>query len=101
MAAAVGRPELAPVFYYGKDFGSKKQKIRGGKLVQEKYKELSVTKAGALGEQIEEQEIAAQAEKQEIAAQAEKQENVKNAQATAQFEEPTSFEDLLNIIGRG
>jgi hypothetical protein len=92
MAAAVGRPELAPVFYYGKDFGSKKQKIRGGKLVQEKYKELSVTKAGALGEQIEEQEIAAQAEKRE---------NVKDSQATAQFEEPTSFEDLLNIIGRG
>jgi hypothetical protein len=92
MAAAVGRPELAPVFYYGKDFGSKKQKVRGGKLVQEKYKELSVTKAGALGEQIEEQEIAAQAEKRE---------NVKDSQATAQFEEPTSFEDLLNIIGRG
>ncbi len=92
MAAAVGRPELAPVFYYGKDFGSKKQKVRGGKLVQEKYKELSVTKAGSLGEQIEGQEIAAQAEKRE---------NVKDSQATAQFEEPTSFEDLLNIIGRG
>ena len=55
MAAAFSTPALANVFYYGKDFGSKKQKVgKKGELEQEDYKELSVTKAGAQGEQIEE-----------------------------------------------
>jgi hypothetical protein len=95
MAAAIGKPELANVFYYGKEFGSKKQKLEKGKVSSEKYKELSVTKAGALGEQIEEQQIAQEREKQENPAEDYMQ------QILAQSDEPTSFEDLLNIIGRG
>jgi hypothetical protein len=91
MAAAIGKPELANVFYYGKEFGAKKQKLKGGKTDQERYKELSVTKAGALGEQIEEQQIAQEREKQENPLE----------QLLAQSDEGTSLDDLLNIIGRG
>jgi hypothetical protein len=91
MASAIGRPELANVFYYGKEFGSKKQKMGKGKVADEKYKELSVTKAGALGEQIEEQQIAQEREKQENPVE----------QLLAQSDEPTSYDELLNIIGRG
>jgi len=43
MAAAIGKPELANVFYYGKEFVAKKRKP--GEKGQ--YKQLSVTKAGA------------------------------------------------------
>jgi len=47
---AMGLPELAKMFYYGKEFGVKKQKINArGELVQEEPKPLSVTKAGAEG----------------------------------------------------
>ena len=88
MAAAIGKPELANVFYYGKEFGAKMEK---GKVSDEKYKELSVTKAGALGEQIEEQQIAQEREKQENPLE----------QLLAQSDEGTSLDDLLNIIGRG
>ena len=95
MAAAIGKPELANVFYYGKGFVGKKQKLEKGKVSDEQYKELSVTKAGALGEQIEEQQIAEEREKQENPAEDYMQ------QILAQSDEPTSFEDLLNIIGRG
>lgn len=91
MAAAIGKPELANVFYYGKEFASKKQKLKGGKTEREEYKPLSVTKAGALGEQIEEQQIAAEREKRENPLE----------QLLAQSDEGTSFDDLLNIIGRG
>jgi hypothetical protein len=49
---AMGLPELAKMFYYGKEFGAKKQKLnRKGELVQEEYKPLSVTKAGAEGDE--------------------------------------------------
>jgi hypothetical protein len=95
MASAIGRPELANVFYYGKEFGAKKQKLEKGKVADEKYKELSVTKAGALGEQIEEQQIAQEREKQENPAEDYMQ------QILAQPDEPTSYDELLNIIGRG
>jgi len=48
MAAAFGVPQLANVFYYGKEFGSKKQKLdKEGKLIEEEYEPLSVTEAGA------------------------------------------------------
>ena len=56
MAGSFGVPQLANVFYYGKDFGSKKQKVgKKGELQQEEYRALSVTKAGAEGEKIEEE----------------------------------------------
>jgi len=55
LANVYNAPQLANVFYYGKDFGSKKQKVsKKGQLEQEEYKALSVTKAGAEGEKIEE-----------------------------------------------
>ena len=48
MAAAFGVPQLANVFYYGKEFGSKKQKLdKEGKIVGDEYEPLSVTEAGA------------------------------------------------------
>jgi len=53
-AAAFGMPQLANVFYYGKEFGSKKQKLtKEGRLEQEEYKPLSVTQAGAEPEQLD------------------------------------------------
>lgn len=56
IAAAFGIPALANVFYYGKDFGSKKQKLtKEGELQEEEYKPLSVTAPGAVGELVEEQ----------------------------------------------
>ena len=59
LASSFGVPQLANVFYYGKDFGSKKQKVtKKGELQQEEYRALSVTKAGAEGEKIEEEQLA-------------------------------------------
>jgi len=56
IAAAFGIPTLANVFYYGKDFGSKKQKLdKEGNVVDEEYKPLSVVIPGAQGELVEEQ----------------------------------------------
>ena len=64
MAASFGVPALANVFYYGKDFGSKKQKVsKTGELEQEEYRALSVTRAGAEGEQQEEAQALAQEKK--------------------------------------
>ena len=64
MAASFGVPALANVFYYGKEFGSKKQKVsKTGKLEQEDYHALSVTRAGAEGEQQEEALALAQEKK--------------------------------------
>jgi hypothetical protein len=42
------------VFYYGKEFGSKKEKInKKGELEEEEYQPLSVTNPGAQGELVE------------------------------------------------
>ena len=91
-AAALGVPALANVFYYGKEFGSKKQKLtKKGTLEEEEYKPLSVTKAGAVGEMLEEQEIAAREKSKENPLE----------QLLAQNEPGTSFEDLLNMLGKG
>jgi hypothetical protein len=56
IAAAFGMPALANVFYYGKDFSSKKQKLdKKGEIEEEEYRPLSVTIPGAMGELVEEQ----------------------------------------------
>ena len=48
----MGIPALANMFYYGKEFGTKKEKVNEkGELVEEPYKPLSVTKAGAEGDE--------------------------------------------------
>jgi hypothetical protein len=91
-AAALGVPALANVFYYGKEFGSKKQRLtKKGTVAEEEFRPLSVTKAGAVGEMLEEQEIAAR----------EKSKENDLDQMFAQQEPGTSLDDLLNIIGRG
>jgi hypothetical protein len=42
----MGMPQLANVFYYGKEFGSKKQKLtKKGTVKEEEYKALSVSTA--------------------------------------------------------
>lgn len=98
-------PQLANVFYYGKDFGTKKKEV--GKAP--KYKALSVTKAGALGEQIEEAEAAKQEEglqahqraMQNLAQMQETKENDINGlldQILGTSTDTVSFDDLLNIV---
>jgi len=55
-AAAFGYPQLANVFYYGKEFGSKKQKLsEKGTVEEELYKPLSVVQPGVEPEQVVEQ----------------------------------------------
>jgi hypothetical protein len=94
IAAAFGIPALANVFYYGKEFGSKKQKVNEkGELVDEDYKPLSVTKAGAEGELME-----------EIAEEKKNKENNTNDAldlVLGQSSESMSFDDLLNIVKGG
>jgi hypothetical protein len=54
-AAAFGVPQLANMFYYGKEFGTKKQHLNEkGELEEEEYKPLSVEKPGAEPEQVAE-----------------------------------------------
>ena len=88
IAATFGLPEMANVFYYGKDFGSKKQKAKG----EEEYKPLSVTKAGAVGEALEEAEIA-QAQKTK-----ENDVNGLIEQIIGKSEDNVSLDELLNIV---
>jgi hypothetical protein len=92
--AAAGIPQLANVFYYGKEFGGKKQKLNErGELVEEEYDPLSVTKAGAMGE-IEEQ----------IAEDQETKENDVNTaldHIIGASSKSTSLDDLLNIVKGG
>ena len=64
-------------------------------MAEEEYRPLSVTKAGALGEKLEEEEIAAREESKE------NQPEDPIMQFLAQSDEGTSIEDLLNLIGRG
>lgn len=94
IAATFGIPALANVFYYGKDFGSKKQKLNEkGELVEEEYKPLSVTKAGAEGELLE-----------DIAEEKKNKENNANDALDlilGKSSDSMSFDDLLNIVKKG
>ena len=92
IASTFGMPELANVFYYGKEFGSKRQKLKGGEVLEEEYKPLSVTKAGAAGEAIEEAEIAE--------AQKTKENDINGLleQILGSTKETVGFDDLLNIV---
>jgi len=83
--AAAGIPELANVFYYGKEFGTKKQKVNEkGELIEEDYKPLSVTKPGV--------------EVEQLAEEAKSNENVALDAADKLMGENTSFEDLIKIL---
>lgn len=94
-AMSLGVPELANVFYYGKEFGGKRQKLtKKGTVAEEEFRPLSVTKPGAIGEMLEEQEIAAREKTKENDLEGYLE------QIFAQ-DEGTSMEDLLNMIGRG
>ena len=94
IAAAFGFPQLANVFYYGKEFGSKKQKLdKKGELEDEDYRALSVTKAGAEGEMLE-----------DIAQ--EKKNNENNANDALDLilgksSDSMSLDDLINIVKGG
>jgi len=73
------------VFYYGKDFASKKQKLNEkGELVEDVYEPLSVVKAGP--------------ELEQLAEEAKSKENVALNVADKLMGENTSFEDLLKIL---
>jgi hypothetical protein len=91
IAAAFGIPQLANVFYYVKDFSYKKQKLdKKGELEEEEYRPLSVTKAGAEGEMLE-----------DIAEEKKNKENNTNDAldlVLGQSSESMSFDDLLNIV---
>jgi hypothetical protein len=102
------------VFYYGKDFTSKKQKLtKKGTVKEEKYKPLSVTKPGALGEMLEEAELAAEEGinegAQEVAAEGVSDENGTVEAAAGgyldyllrQGEAPMTEAELLEIIRKG
>ena len=102
MAASIlGKPELANVFYYGKEFGSKKQKLtKKGEIEEEDYKPLSVTQAGVELPQVLEQ----------IASRDERDENEPSVGAAAggyldlllrQQAPAMTVEELLQIIQRG
>jgi hypothetical protein len=91
IAAAFGIPALANVFYYGKEFGSKKQKLdKKGELEDEDYRALSVTKAGAEGEMLE-----------DIAEEKKNKENNANDAldlVLGESSDSMSLDDLLNIV---
>jgi hypothetical protein len=73
------------VFYYGKEFGSKKQKLtKEGELVEELYEPLSVVKSGA--------------ELEQLAEEAKSNENVALKVADKLMGEQTSFDDLIKIL---
>lgn len=91
IAAAFGLPQLANVFYYGKEFGSKKQKLdKKGELEDEDYRALSVTKAGAEGELLE-----------DIAEEKKNKENNANDALDlilGESSDSMSLDDLINIV---
>ena len=94
IAATFGIPALANVFYYGKDFGSKKQKLdKKGEVQEEEYRPLSVTKAGAQGEMME-----------DIAQEQKNKENNTNDAldlVLGKSSDAMSIDDLLNIVKGG
>ena len=92
VAATFGLPQLANVFYYGKDFGSKKQKLKDGEVEEEEYKPLSVTKAGAAGEALEEAEIA------EAKKTKENDVNGLIEQILGKSQDSVSLDELLDIV---
>ena len=89
IAASFGMPQLANVFYYGKEFGSKKQKLtKEGAVEEEEYKPLSVTQAGAEPEQIAEQ----------IEGKEKREENSVDQVLRAVDDDSLSFDDLIRIL---
>ena len=96
--AAMGLPQLANMFYYGKEYGSQKQKLgKKGELLEEEFRPLSVTDFGEEAWQAAEQA-------QEVAQAGKSDENSVDAliQAiTGGGTSSTSLEELMQIIGRG
>jgi hypothetical protein len=96
--AAMGLPALANVFYYGKEFGSQKQKLgKKGEILEEDYRPLSVTDFGEEAWQAAEQ-------LQEVAQADKTDENDVDAlirKLSGGDASPTSLAELMTIIGRG
>jgi hypothetical protein len=83
--AAAGIPQLANVFYYGKDFSSKKQKVNEkGELVEDLYEPLDVVKPGV--------------EPKQLAEELKNEQNAALDVADKLMGENTSFEDLIKIL---
>ena len=102
-AMAMGLPELAKVFYYGKEFGTKKQRLNEkGQLVEEEYKPLSVTKAGAEGDEPEyTTEAVLPEEKGAVAKESKVSENDVNGlldHILGKSGDSASLDEILNIV---
>ena len=101
MAAAMGFPQLANMFYYGKEYSSKKQKLgKRGEILEEEYRPFSVTDFGEEPWQAAEQLEALT----EVADTGETDENSVDAlirQLTAGKSSSTTLDELMNIIGKG
>jgi hypothetical protein len=97
MAAAMGFPQLANMFYYGKEYSSKKQKLgKHGEIIEQEYRPFSVTDFGEEPWQAAEQAA-------EVADTGETDENSIEAliaQITAGNSPSASIEELMNIIGK-
>ena len=100
----MGLPQLANVFYYGKEFGAKKQKLNEkGELVNEEYKPLSVTKAGAEGDEADytTQAVLPVDKEAPVAEDRKVSENDVNGlldHILGKSENAASLDDLLNIV---
>jgi hypothetical protein len=94
----MGFPALANMFYYGKEFGSQKQKLgKKGELLEEEYRPLSTTEFGVESGQLAEQ-------LQEVASADKTDENDVEAlirKLSGEEASPTSLDELMQIIGRG
>ncbi len=98
MAAAMGFPQLANMFYYGKEYASKKQKLgKHGEIIEEEYRPFSVTDFGEEPWQAAEQAA-------EVADTGETDENSLDAfiqKLTAGDSSSTTLDELMQIIGKG
>ena len=85
----MGLPTLASMFYYGKEFGSQKQKLnKQGEIIEEEYHPLSVTDFGE------------EAWQQEVARGDKTDENDLDA-LIGRGLPPATVDDLMQIVGRG
>jgi hypothetical protein len=104
VASAMGMPQLANVFYYGKEFGSKKQKLtKKGTVKEEEYKALSVSTPGVEPEQLTERLESTVARKDESEENAEPVEAARGGYLDSLFASglpPMTHDELVQILLR-
>jgi hypothetical protein len=100
----MGMPQLANVFYYGKEFGSKKQKLtKKGTVQEDEYKALSVSTPGVEPEQLTEQLESTVARKDESEENAEPVEAARGGYLDSLFASglpPMTHDELVQILLR-